>query len=203
MLVRFALAIFAAGALGQGYAQSDYVAEDRIPAEVRPFIEPDTRVLALQAADLNSDKLRDYVLVLEKQLSEVDPGNPPEGQRPLVILVRQADGKLVVAKRNDKIVYCSFCGGVFGDPFAGIAVRPGGFTVSHYGGSNWRWGNSFRFAYSRRDQTWQLVRVEETTFNAGDPARTKKTEVLVPPKHYGKIDIADFDPQRFRGQGAR
>ncbi|MBI3230188.1 MAG: hypothetical protein HYZ45_08460, partial [Burkholderiales bacterium] len=59
------------------------------------------------------------------------------------------------------------------------------------------------FNYSRRDNTWQLVRAEESTFNAADPDKTMKQKTYTPPKHYGKIDIVDFDPQNYRGRGEK
>src|SRR5207247_155192 len=107
---------------------------------------------------------------------------------------RGADGKLSLAKRNEKVVLCSQCGGVMGDPFQGVTVGPKTFSVSHYGGSAWRWSNEYKFNYSMRDKTWQLVRGEDSSFHASDP-KNEKTNVYIPPRDYGKIDIADFDPE--------
>lgn len=169
----------------------------RLPAELKPFVEPGTRAIFVASADLNGDRRGDYVLVLEKQKQRESDPDIEEGQRPLLLVIRQADGSLKLQKRSDRVVYCSSCGGMMGDPIDAIDVGPGRFKVSHYGGSAWRWSNAYQFAYSRRDDTWQLVRVDETTFHAGDPDRTTKKKVLVPPRHYGKIDIADFDPEHF------
>ena len=74
--------------------------------------------------------------------------------------------------------------------------------MSHYGGSAWRRSVDYKFNYSRRDNTWQLVRVEETSFHASDPD-TVEEAVSTPPEHYGKIDIADFDPENWKGQGQK
>lgn len=183
-------------ALAQGVA----LEPAKLPAEVRPFIEAGTSAIALESADLNGDGRADYVLVLERPLKgdETDPIR----HRPLLLLVRQSSGRLAIAKRNDKVVMCAICGGVFGDPFASVTVKPQSFTVEHYGGSGWRWERRAQFNYSRRDNTWQLVRVEQASFHVGDP-NARKLEVFVPPKHYGKIDIADFDPDDFLGKGPK
>lgn len=170
-------------------AESEYLDDSKIPAEIKPFILPGTRALALEAADLNGDNLKDYLLVLEK------PG-VEEGQRPLLIIVRTADGKLKLAKRNDKVVFCSTCGGMMGDPFQGVRVSAKSFTVDHYGGSGWRWSTATTFNYSRRDKTWQLVMVRNETFHAGDPEKVETT-IHKPPRDFGKIDIADFDPENY------
>lgn len=174
-----------------------------IPLELKRFVEPQTVLLTFDRADLDGDGLVDYVVVLERQKNRPNDDDITDGQRPLLLLLRQADGSLKVAKRNENLVFCSTCGGAFGDPLESIEVGPRTFTVSHYGGSGWRWHNSFRFNYSRRDSTWQLVRAEDVTFHAGDPDKTTKTKIYTPPKHFGKIDIADFDPQKFLGVGAR
>jgi hypothetical protein len=89
-----------------------------------------------------------------------------------------------------------------GDPFGGVTVGPGTFTVSNAGGTGWRWSSLYTFNYSRRDDTWQLVRVEEHGFHASEPGKGRTT-VSTPPKDFGKIDIADFDPGNWEGQGPR
>ena len=163
----------------------------KFPAEVQEFIEIDATTIALEKADLNGDGRTDFLVVTER--AKIDGEKNPGDERLLLILIRGADGKLKIAGRNEKIVYCKSCGGVFGDPFAGVEVKRGSFTVNNYGGSNLRWSKSYRFNYSRRDKTWQLVLITEETFNALEPKKVK-TKILTP-KNFGKIDIADFTPE--------
>lgn len=168
--------------------------ELKIPSEVAPFVEKDTKAIALETADLNGDGTNDFVLVLEDLKNESED---EQGRRFLLILTRGVNNKLILAKRNNNgLVYCRECGGVFGDPFEGVAVAPKTFTVGMYGGSSWRWAYSYKFNYSRIDKTWQLVRVEESTFHTSEPNKMK-TVIYTPPKHFGKIDVADFDPNNF------
>jgi hypothetical protein len=179
-----------AGAAAQGE-------ELRVPAEVTPFVEAGTKAIAVEAADLNGDGRGDFVLVLERENPAKDKDDFPVNQRPLIILLRGADGRLSAAKRNERVVMCSQCGGVFGDPFEGVTAGRNTFTIDFYGGSNWRWKYSYRFNYSRVDQTWQLVRAEEISYHTSDPDKMK-TRVFTPPKDYGKIDLADFDPENYK-----
>ncbi len=168
------------------------------PAEVQPFIETGAKTIAVESADLNGDNLKDYVLVFERQnATEKDQYDYPKNQRPLIILTRGKDNKLTEAKRNENIVMCSECGGMMGDPFEGVSVGKNTFTVNHSGGSAWRWATDYKFNYSRIDNTWQLVRIEKTNFHAIDQNKTMKREVKTPPKDYGKIDLADFNPEDF------
>lgn len=184
------------------YSQRGTIPANKLPNELKKFVEKGSEALAFEAADLNGDKLQDYVLILEKKAMNSDQSPIEEGQRPLLIILRKADNSLWLAKRNDKIVFCSACGGVWGDPFESLTAGPKTFTVKHYGGSNERWTNSFKFNYSRIDNTWQLVKVEESTFHTSKPAKPKVT-IYTPPKGFGKIDIKDFDPDNFKNQGAK
>ena len=171
--------------------------ELKVPAEVRPFVEAGAKAIAVEAADLNGDGRGDFILVLERKNPAKDADDFPVNQRPLLILVRGADGRLAEAKRNERVVMCSRCGGVFGDPFDGVVAGRNGFSVELYGGSNWRWKYSYKFNYSRIDRTWQLVRTEELEYHTSDPDKMKR-QVFTPPRHYGKIDIADFDPENYK-----
>jgi hypothetical protein len=177
-----------------------YLSMKQLPREVKPFVSEGTQPLSLTGADLDGDGLQDFILVLERQKARSTDPDIELGQRPLLILIRQTDGSLKLVKRNDDIIRCSTCGGIMGDPFEGVSAEPKTFTVSHSGGSAWRWNDSYTFNYSRRDRTWQLVRVEEGSFHTSDPDKAK-TDVFTPPKHYGKIDIADFHPKRWKGTG--
>lgn len=165
-----------------------------VPAELQPFVEKGTTVLAIERGDLNRDGRDDVVLVLEPP----DPDQP----RPLLLLVRDPKGVLQLAKRNAKAVACLECGGMMGDPFQGITVEKGRFTIEHYGGSSWRWSVSTTFAWSRRDQSWQLVRVESASFHASDPEREEK-KVHTPPRDFGLIDVSEFDPDDYLGRGRK
>jgi hypothetical protein len=162
--------------------------------DVQPFVEKNTTVLAVERGDLNRDAREDAVLVLEP----ADPDQP----RPLLILVRNEKGTLRLAKRSAKAILCRNCGGIMGDPFQGISIKKGRFTVEHYGGSAWRWTAYYTFAWSRRDQSWQLVRVEQMSFHASDPGNAETT-VHTPPKDFGLIDVTAFEPEDYLGRGKK
>jgi hypothetical protein len=191
--------ILVAGLLGGLLAGGQDAPE--IHAAATRFVAAGTRPLAFETADLNRDGRPDAILVLEPILKPGDDAFA-ERPRPLLVLVGQPDGTYREAARNAKVVYCSSCGGVMGDPFQGVDAGAGTFTVHNAGGSSWRWGVEYTFAYSRRDDAWQLVRVTENTFHASDPNGPKET-VSTPPKHFGKIDLAAFDPENWKNQGPR
>lgn len=173
----------------------------RIPDELRPFVLSGTRAMCAARADLNADGLRDYVLVLEK-LNERDTSSTwSAAPRPLLVVVRQPGGTLHVAARNDRLVYCAACGGMFGDPFEGVHVRAGTFTVYHYGGSSWRWRADYTFRYVQDAGTWRLTRVEELSYHASWPEKMEKTVFVA--DHLGDIDLADFHPDHWKRPSTR
>lgn len=175
---------------------------EQIPAELRPFVLPGTRALCAVGADLNTDGLRDYVLVLQKEKEDTAALGLPETQRPLLVVVRRPGGTLQVAARNDRVVYCAECGGVFGDPFEGVQAGPGTFTVLHYGGSAWRWRTDYTFRYAQGARAWRLTKVGELSYHTLDPGKMEQT-VFVSPDDFGDIDLADFHPEHWKRPSAR
>ena len=193
-LIAIALPISAA-------AQNDAV---KVPDDVKPFIEKGMIPVALETGDLNADGRKDFVLVASPRVPEgATYDEAGDGARQTMILIGEANGGLTMAARNDYVVMCKNCGGVFGDPFAGVTVKGTRFTVSNYGGSNDRWGYDYTFDYSGRDKTWQLVRVEETSFHALDPVKTERKHIYTPPKNFGLINFADFDPDKYLAKGKK
>jgi hypothetical protein len=101
---------------------------------IQNFIPAGYVLLDSASGDLNRDSYRDLVLVLKKNREEDSVDVP----RPLLLLLGSAAG-YSLAGRNDNVVLCYSCGGVFGDPYQGITIKNGYFSIEHYGGSNWRW----------------------------------------------------------------
>ena len=113
---------------------------------VKDFIPSGCDTLAAMSGDLNRDGKSDMVLALITK-GETDTG---EADRLLLILFKTARGYSVAAKTTD-VLMCKGCGGVFGDPFAGIDIDKNVLTVHHYGGSAWRWSEDLKFRYQHND----------------------------------------------------
>lgn len=174
-----------------------------VPDEVKPFVEKNRIPIAIETGDLNADGRKDFVLVLSDVVSEEDRTTEGAGERSVLLLIRDAKDSLSLAARNDVVALCKVCGGAFGDPFEGVVIEGTRITVMNYGGSADRWSYNYTFNYSRRDRNWQLVNVEESYFNTHDPERSKRLSKYTPPRHYGLITFADFDPSSFKGKGKK
>ena len=146
-------------------------ADEDPPAEIARFEPAGFQTLDFAAADLDSDGRADAVLIL-RRTDEDDPKNG-EVPRPLLVLIRQPDGRLVQAKRTDRLVYCRACGGMLGDPYQSLTAGRGRFTVSVAGGSaSSHWAVDYTFAYDAALKDWLL----EEEKNAGDERKDEPTE---------------------------
>jgi hypothetical protein len=143
------------------------------PAEAKPFIPEGYEVLDYQTGDLNGDKKTDAILVLK--ISGEDSITEETPNRPMLLLIRQANGKLKKALQNDRAIMCRQCGGSFGDPYEAVSIKNNSLTLTFYGGSSWRWAYRYDFVYRPATKNWYLIKETQTNFHAGDPEATTKT----------------------------
>jgi len=165
---------------------------DSIPADVRNFILPGYEPLDYIKGDLNADKRSDVILIL-KQIGEDSLSiSGDESLRPFLLLIRQPDNKLKQVLRNDHVIMCRQCGGVFGDPYADIMTFSGGFSLHFYGGSSWRWAYVYKFSYKPLKKNWYLVNELQSSFQAGDPEATMK-DVTISETELGPVPLEKFN----------
>jgi hypothetical protein len=129
-----------------------------LPQKISRFISKGYSLIDTAMGDLNLDRYKDVILVL-KTNGEDTAVDATEFKRPLLLLLGHADGTFTLAARNDNVISCRQCGGLFGDPYTGIEVKKGTFIVHHFGGSNERWSNDITFKYSQKDKTWLLYEI--------------------------------------------
>lgn len=160
--------------------------------DISAFVPPSFEVMDSVSGDINGDGQID-VLVLLRTIGEDTMLQLEENyiKRPLLILTGKQDGTFKLAIRNDNAVYCRECGGAFGDPYASISTEGNSFTISHYGGSSWRWSREITFTYSQKEKNWMLSRDGGQEFNVADPQ--KITESYRTPADFGKIPFEKFD----------
>lgn len=173
----------------QSNAQSK---SNALPASVKKHIPKGYAVLESQKGDLNRDAHPDLLLVLhkpdEKETSDVT-SHPTK--RPLLLFIGTGAQNFRLIARNDNAVYCVDCGGQMGDPFTGVTIKNGYFSVEHYGGSGWRWTRIITFKYSPNDQNWYLYKDGRESFHASDPE--KVSEKIKTSKEFGKVSFSNFD----------
>jgi len=148
------MTMFLLAGLAGPAAHSQRRASPPLPATgstVAYFIPPRYGELADSRAvgDLNHDGRPDLALVL-RPLVEDTTAYPDEAlpARLLLVLFGTPTG-YVLAAQTGRAVLCKGCGGMYGDPFAGLTIEKGILGVAHYGGSNWRWRIDSKFRYQQ------------------------------------------------------
>lgn len=145
--------------------------------------------------DLNRDKYTDMLLVLE----ENGDSETVVHNRALIILTGNAKGELEFRERNDTAVLCRECGGIFGDPYDGLAIKNGYFSVQHYGGSAWRWTRIITFRYHEKEKDWFLHKdggVSYYIYDESEDADSTYTESFQNQKLYGVQKFTDFSNEQ-------
>jgi hypothetical protein len=166
--------------------------EQNVPKELAAFIPAGYSLLDSASGDLDLDKLKDFILVIKKKGEDTlatDTAMSPG--RPLLILTGVAGGGFLLKARNDKTVLCFNCGGVLGDPFMGVVIKNGYFSVEHYGGSSWRWTRIITYKYSTADDRWYLFKDGHEYFHAAQPDSVERT--ILTAKDFGRVAFEDFD----------
>lgn len=145
-----------------------------LPDSLRTKYEPmDSLAFALQG--------RSYKVVVLKSLREASDAPPGrwQGVRPLLLLEILADGGRALVIRNDSLILCKTCGGIFGDPYAGVEFKDDSLVIHHYGGSNWRWELTHWFVKNAAGD-WPLVRRSRQDYSVFEPDGTLQTDTVLP-----------------------
>ena len=155
-------------------------------AELKSFVPAGYEILGFEYGDLNKDELTTDALIALKVIGKEEA----ESTRPLLVLTRQADGSLKQVAQNDYVVYCADCGGVMGDPFQGLVIKDGYFSVEHFGGSRWKWLNVTTFKYDPAIDNWLLHRFGSESYDGFKPDSvviSSKTK-----KDFGQLLFKDY-----------
>lgn len=142
------------------------------------FIPKGYDTLETARGDLNKDGKADIVLALQSDAErdysfETETAQNPDElpARILLVLLKQEKGYRLVAK-TDEVLLCRHCGGIYGDPFAGISIEKGILVVEHYGGSAWRWGYTHKFRWQKND----MYLIGETSLSYWNVAQCDKLD---------------------------
>lgn len=169
--------------------------------ELKPFITKGFTISQVAIGDFNGDGKPDKIVVLDFE-SEAKK----EENRPLLILLRGANGKLSLTKKISKALLCQSCGGTMGDPLQEIEVEKNGFAISYYGGSSWRWGMSYRFRYDAALKTWVLYQYNDVTTRPAFEEDSKEAQeegvveedfTIPEAELLAKTPIEQFDSENF------
>ena len=118
------------------------------------LIPPGFTILDSASGDFNRDSARDLIVILKNNYED----SIPDTTRPLLLLLGNSNQQYMLLSRNDSVVLCKGCGGAFGDPYQGITIKNGYFSIEHLGGSRWRWTRIITFKYDLKSKQFILHR---------------------------------------------
>lgn len=171
------------------------------PPRLAPILPKGWGFMDSASADLDGNGTADIVVMVAR-LGREDPSVP----RKLIVLTADSLGALRTAKsRILSEVNPANAGASLEDRFQGLSAASKSFSLHlGSGGGPSRFYQTFRFGWSRRDRTWQLVEVENQSLEIS-PDQPDKISTVVhrPPKDFGKIGIETFDPDRYLGIGPK
>ena len=184
-----AFSMWAAPAFAQGEGF-----EPALPRGLHALVPAGLEVLAWRRADLNLDGHPDVVFILQAKGTTPFDGDRGDLPRPLLVALGHAGGALHVVARNDQLVRCINCGGSWPEPFDELTAEPGRFTLSHYGGSRWRWSERWRFDFDVQANTWYLSSLKAGADSAEDGHLVR---TYLRGKHFKAFRFSLFRPDTF------
>jgi hypothetical protein len=163
--------------------------------ELAAFVPAGSHIRLSARGDLDADGDEDILLVLDDR-QDATATTP----RVLLLLRRDAKGRLQLAAESPRAILCRRCGGMIGDPLHGIRIGSAestgltGFTLRFEGGSRELWSSEFGFAYAPELDQWQLRSVVHAGFDRADGGEARRA---LSRDEIGTVTLADFDAASF------
>lgn len=154
------------------------------------FIPVGFTILDSASGDLNNDRQKDIVLILRNKFDSTIT----DTTRPLLLLEGNGAGKYRLMTRNDHVVLCKGCGGLFGDPYDGITIKKGYFSIEHFGGSNWRWTRIITFRFDPKTRQFILHRDAGFSWSVFEPE--DRSESIFNKEDFGKLNFVDYSNEK-------
>jgi hypothetical protein len=169
--------------------------------KLKSFIPKGYEAIAEKKGDLNLDKTEDCILVIRKTTEETT-SNMDEGKtdkRIVLLLLGQKDGSYKLAYKNQNVADCIDCGGVFGDPFSGISIKNGYFSIEHKIAGGHHWEQIITFKFNKTKNNWYLYKdhfinyVLNTSNDPNAEALIADVDKLKTVKDFGEISFQNFN----------
>lgn len=178
---------------GNLYSKSKNIKlKNKKDAEFYEFIPEGYSILFQETCDLNLDSILDKILILNKIGEDSLSTNENPINREFLILLGQKNKSFKLEMKNSNLIYYYSYDLNFKDAFVNLIVKPGQFSINHYGGFAQRWGRSTTFKYNLSEKNLFLFEDCFYNFDATDPENTTKENILTE-KDFGRISFEKFN----------
>lgn len=185
------LALLSACASQPGLSQPDVS-----DAELSAFLPAGTSLRLATRGDMDGDGDQDAAIVFD-----AGDGEAARRPRPLLLLRRDADGRLQREIESPRAIACLRCSGMAGDPLQGIRIEAGALTLRFEGGSRESWSSEFRFTPAPGGDEWRLTGVVHRGFDRAEGGRG--AERVLSPDEIGDVSLVSFDASEFPADALR
>ena len=158
-----------------------------LPPDVQSFVSAGEVATDLECADLNGDGRPDYLLVTQTPITSLAGQGPVAGKRIFQILLRQPNGALVSAVRNDAIISPD------SDSYEIIARHNKFSVMNEQGGSGAGDFETAYFEYSDDAHTWILTRAVKKLWGSGYAEGER--DGTWTQKDFGRVTVSEFKPE--------
>lgn len=147
------------------------------------ILDTDTLSIGIETFVINALKY-----IQEDSLSDLNPNLI----RPLTIL-KKVDGlEYELMARNDSVILCRACGGIFGDPWEDLQTEENSFIIYHMGGSSDRWTRNLEFYFNQEKGGWFLISDRGVSFSTHDPEGSFEEHIYTPDDSLGLVPFESF-----------
>lgn len=162
--------------------------EEAVPGKPISYYVPNGwKILNQTKGNLNLDAYDDVVLILENK-----DESSKENFRPTLLLMGDASGNYSLARENNYTVHSANDGGQMGDPFTGVTIKNGYFSIEHMGGGGAeRWVQIITYKYSKEESEWYLHKDGTEFFSADEPNKVTSSTIKTT-KDFGKVPFGNY-----------
>lgn len=121
--------------------------------QLSDFVPVGWELLDSVELDFNQDGRKDHVGVLEQP--ETEEGEYPDNSLRILFAIESQKEGYRLSFQDANLIRTRMEGGVYGDPYLPLTAEDISFTTHSYGGSAWRWDESFTYAY--KEGVWYLT----------------------------------------------
>jgi hypothetical protein len=173
-----------------------------VPQTISEFIPKNYSVIDTTGGDLNMDKYRDMIVVIQKN-SDPKKAKTEESileKREVLLLIGLEKEGYKLEKKNENAIYNATNGYILSDPFTGITIKNGYFSIEHavMGGQHWEQITTFK--YNKTKSNWFLYKQGYVSYKLNDSDGKNGEEALVidvqenkTVKNFGVIAFENFN----------
>ena len=173
----------------------------KLANNLKSFIPKGYTTLEIADGDLNLDAISDKILVLASDEEESET-NENSLMRPLLILLGKTDGTYALAHRNENAVYAFVPKLLSDDPFVGITIKKGYFSINYEVQGGQHWNKVVTFKYNVAKKNWFLDKDHYQNYELNDStdpdaeALVLNMDKLETPKNFGVISFNSFNANK-------